>query len=99
MVAGSPRVVGSFSYDDCVRLSLTGTNFGVSGTITLGGAACPPFNGGYSHSLIQCLVPAGSGLSQPVVVTAGGVSSAPVSFSYAAPTLSAVTPALGPVTG
>ncbi|MBV8621838.1 MAG: IPTL-CTERM sorting domain-containing protein [Curvibacter sp.] len=84
-------------------ITLTGSGF-VSGatTVNVGGNACTSVNVASATSL-SCVTPAGSaGTVDITVTTAGGTSTAVAAdrFSYAAvPTVSAVSPASGPVAG
>ncbi|MGC3958875.1 MAG: IPT/TIG domain-containing protein [Verrucomicrobiota bacterium] len=70
-------------------LTITGSNFGASGTVKVGNKpATTVFPGsGWSHTQISCLIPSGSGESLPVVVTVAGQASNPFYFSYLRPTL------------
>lgn len=74
-------------------LTLAGTNFGTTGSVTVGGAVCTVTGAGYSHTSIECLVPAGQGVGQEVVVTAASQSSAPQYLSYLPPSIASVSPA------
>lgn len=63
-------------------LTITGSNFGIKGTVTVGGKVCGLAS--YSHTKITCTVPPGSGVKQAVVVSAGGQNSDSVGFDYLA---------------
>ncbi|MFZ5441974.1 MAG: IPT/TIG domain-containing protein [Myxococcota bacterium] len=78
-------------------VTLTGKNFGATGTVRVGSAACPPQS--WSANSIACTAPAGVGVSVPVTVTIadGGVGSTTV--SYAPPSISSVTPPTIPTLG
>ena len=79
-------------------LNVSGTSFGTTGSVTVGGVACPLTGIGYSNTAIQCILPAGQGLSQAVVVTASGQASSPSgSFGYSAPNVSSVVVSRGVV--
>ncbi|MEI6076892.1 MAG: IPT/TIG domain-containing protein, partial [Verrucomicrobiota bacterium] len=77
--------------------TLQGINFGNSGTVTVGGVQAAIVD--WSQTTIRCRLPAGQGMNQPVIVTAGGQSSAPVSFRYDSPAISSLNPATGPTAG
>jgi MYXO-CTERM domain-containing protein len=77
-------------------LTLTGTNFGLSGTVTVGGNACPVTS--YSHTQIVCTAPAGVGTGLTITVTSGGQSGSST-VSYAAPSLASVSAATKPTQG
>ena len=80
-------------------LTLTGSNFGLSGSVSVGGHNAPVTSGGYSHTVITCTLPPGQGIDLPVVVSSGQRSSNTLPFSYDAPVLDAITPASGPTAG
>ncbi len=82
-----------------VTLTLTGTNFGTSGTVTVGGNACPPTGSAFSHTSIQCTVPAGSGANVPIVVTVGGQTTSVSTFAYNGPSITSITPTTGTTGG
>ena len=42
-----------------VRLRINGTSMGTTGTVTVGGKQCPLIGAGWSHTYIECLLPAG----------------------------------------
>ncbi len=112
-VAGQSSNTRTFSYDapslgqlspttgptsGAVTLTLTGSNFGASGAVvSVGGATCPITQ--QSHTELRCTLPAGAGLNNPVDVSVAGQTSSPLSFNYAAPSLSALSPTTGPTNG
>ena len=61
-------------------LTVSGTSFGLKGSVTVGGKACPVSV--YEHTRITCTVPAGSGAKLPVAVIAGGQISNLAAFTY-----------------
>ena len=77
---------------------VTGTNFGEAGaTVDIGGQPCPVLS--QSHGQLKCVVPAGSGTQQPLVVTVAGQASAPADFAYSAPLIGKITPGMVPSAG
>jgi hypothetical protein len=77
---------------------LSGISFDTNGTVTVGGRNCPVT--AWGHSSVTCTLPSGQGASQAVVLTARTLlSSTLVGFSYYAPTLTSVLPALGATNG
>lgn len=67
-----------------ITLTINGINFGSSGSVTVGGAACPVTS--YGQTTIKCTLPSGSG-TVPLVVVVGGQASTPFQFHYASPPL------------
>src|SRR5207247_433033 len=51
-------------------ITLTGSNFGTSGTVTIGGKSCPTTS--YSATQVVCTLPAGQGAQVPVAITVSG---------------------------
>jgi hypothetical protein len=80
-------------------ITLTGSNFGTSGTVSIGGQDAPVTSGGYSHTTITCTLPPGQGANLPVVVTSANRSSNSVPFSYNPPAITGISPATGPTSG
>lgn len=80
-------------------LTLVGENFGVTGgSVTVGGQSCPITSQG--HTLVMCTAPSGTGTNQLVTLTVDGRSTtASQTYSYAAPTLTSLTPTSGPTAG
>ena len=74
-------------------LTLSGTDFGVSGIVNFGSGICSIQS--YSSSKITCLVPPGQGLGTLVTVSVSGQTSNSQQFSYLAPMLYSVTPTNG----
>jgi hypothetical protein len=104
---------GTFTYDAPVLSSLTpvdastaggtlltlqGSNFGASGTVTVGGVPVSPVSGGWSDTQVVVTLPAGAGGTVPVVLSRSG-ESAQTTYHYAAPALSGLTPSTGPTAG
>ncbi len=98
-VAGQTSAPSSLSYDPPVItavsptrapaaggtvVTLTGTNFGPSTTVTVGGtsATCPAASISVSEVSIACVLPPSSGGPPVVVVTTGGQSSNAFPFSH-----------------
>jgi hypothetical protein len=97
-----------------VTLTITGKYFlqpGCAiGTVTIGGVPCPLVASGWTSSQIQCIVPAGTGTTRPIVVktavctsstgqSVGGLTSATFPMSYGAPTISGFSPSTCPSSG
>lgn len=80
-----------------IPLTLTGTNFGTASSVSIGGRSCPITSQG--HTALQCNLPPGLGADTPVVVSAAGQASNPLSFAYPNPTLAGLSPANGPTDG
>lgn len=80
-------------------LTLTGSNFGLSGSVSVGGQNAPVTSGGYSHNVITCTLPPGQGIDLPVVVSSGQRSSNTLPFSYDAPVITDISPASYPTSG
>jgi len=79
-------------------ITIDGTNFGLTPTVTIGNQTCPLAATGNTHIRLRCTVPVGGGPA-PVVVTVQGRSSAPFAFSYPPPTVSAISPQTGDTAG
>ncbi|WP_245859874.1 IPT/TIG domain-containing protein [Spirosoma aerolatum] len=81
-------------------LTLTGSNFGMSGIVTIDGVEAPVVSGQYSHSSVVVSLPTGQGTNLSVSILVGGqTSSKSVTFSYDAPMLNRLSPASGLATG
>ncbi|MGC3958876.1 MAG: IPT/TIG domain-containing protein [Verrucomicrobiota bacterium] len=80
-------------------ITLRGTNFGTSGTVSIGGKPASVVTTNWSHTQIQCVLPPGQGVNQSVVVTTAGQSSPAASFNYGDPIITNVVPALVPTAG
>ncbi len=76
--------------------TITGVNFGVIGTVTIGGVACPVTS--YGQTQIVCTAPAGIGTGLTLTLTSGGQSDS-TTVSYAPPALSAVAAPTRPTQG
>ena len=76
-------------------LTVTGSNFGTAGSVTVGGTSCPLTGTGYAQNTVQCTLPAGQGLLQMVVVTAAAQSNAGFPFNYTAPSITSISPSGG----
>ena len=81
-------------------LTIDGTSFGTgSAAVTIGGLDCLPKSVN-THTKIVCQIPNGVGTNKPVVVTVlGSASNSNYLFSYKAPQIVEVLPALGPTEG
>jgi hypothetical protein len=78
-------------------LTITGTNFGLSGTVTVGGQQCLLSGSAWGQTVVQCILPAGQGQNIPVILTVGLSGSdqqvAPaVGYDYAPPSITYLTP-------
>jgi hypothetical protein len=82
-------------------ITITGTNFGTSGTVTVGGLDAPPTASGFQHTSITVLTPPGLHGPQDVEVSVGGqYVVAPGAFSYELqPVIDHVTPSTGATSG
>lgn len=92
----------SSSTDGNILLTLTGTNFGQSGTVMIGSGTCTLLTPGTSWAFgqIVCLLPPGQGANLPVVLTVGGqVPVVTPTFSYLPPAINQVSPQSGPTQG
>jgi hypothetical protein len=63
-----------------VPLTLTGSNFGSSGVVTVGGQSCPAVS--QSATQIVCTLPSGEGANRAVQVFVGSSTSGSLFFSY-----------------
>lgn len=67
-----------------IPILVIGVNFGLSPVVNIGGVICPILNS--THIRIFCLLPSGSNINLPVIVTASDQSSlSTVTFSYNTP--------------
>jgi len=73
------------------NLVISGSNFGVSGTVILGGTSCSAVGSGFAQTSITCQIPQGQGANVPLVVTVGGQSTTSTAFSYNPPALTSVS--------
>ncbi|MDX2014653.1 MAG: IPT/TIG domain-containing protein, partial [Myxococcaceae bacterium] len=83
-----------------VVLTLTGANFGTGPrtTVTVGGNPCPVRSSG--HTTLTCALPEGTSSGPaPVTVTVAGLASTSNAFTYAAPSVTNVTPTRAPTVG
>ncbi len=78
---------------------VTGTSFGVSGFVTIGGISCLSSGGVVNNVQITCAVPAGNGLNNPLVVTVAGQTSNTFVFNYKPPSISSISPTNGLTSG
>jgi hypothetical protein len=79
---------------------ISGTNFGRAGqsTVTIGGVTAPVTAA--SNTSLTVTVPAGQGVSVPIVVTAAGqTSNTSIRFTYNSPLITGIRPAFGPAQG
>ncbi len=82
-----------------ILLTIRGQSFEPApATATVDGNACPEAEPP-SATQIVCTLPAGSGADVPVQVTAGGLPSNTVVFSYDPPSISQLTPSSAPTAG
>lgn len=80
-------------------LTLTGSNFGLTPSVTIAGSGCTP-SAPSNHSEIRCLAPAGEGSAPEVTVeVAGQTRSRTDLLSYSAPRIDDVVPATVPTAG
>ena len=81
-------------------LSITGDNFGLAPTVTLGGQDCLVTSIGPLHDTIGCIIPKGEGSSLDVVVSADSQTAVMSgAFDYNAPVITYITPIWGPTAG
>ena len=80
-----------------IEITLTGTNFGTNGTLGFDGQMQTTTS--YNNTQIKFMLPSGQGLGKSVVVTAGGQNSSAATFNYDGPTITNVSPSMGPVEG
>jgi hypothetical protein len=81
-------------------ITLTGSSFGISGSVLIGGVSCVLIPGTYSHAGTQCSVPVGSGVNLPITVTvASQATTATAAFSYNPPTIASISPLTGITAG
>ncbi|MEO0017796.1 MAG: hypothetical protein RLZZ522_1079, partial [Verrucomicrobiota bacterium] len=78
-------------------ITVIGSNFGLSPSVTIGGNSAPSIVA--SHSQVVCTLPAGQGLNREVRVTVAGQASPPATFNYAAPAITSISPATGTTAG
>lgn len=76
-------------------ITIVGTEFSTSGTITIDGEECDPTGELYTTTRIECATPAGSGGPHDVVVAVNGQSDSFSSFTYNAPVISSISPSSG----
>lgn len=75
-------------------ITLTGSNFGSSGNVTIDtNNVCSIIS--YSDSSIVCSIPAGEGTGKLVVLTVAGQSSTALTFAYNPPSITSLTPSSG----
>ena len=77
-------------------LTLTGTNLGTQGTVTIGGLPAAILTNGWTTNQIQCWVPAGQGTNLPIIVTANNWPITPGAFSYDPPAVQSFFPSHAP---
>ena len=83
-----------------VPVTIDGTNFGTSGTVTFAGQVLPAAAvTSWSQTAIVVTEPAGKEANVPVGVTVAGQTSNVLDFSYAPPSITAISPATGPTAG
>ena len=73
-------------------ITVQGTNFGTSLTVTVGGLVCSNAGPVSGHTEIQCYLPIGQGTNLDLVVDVSGRTNSPVwSFDYDAPEITSVS--------
>jgi len=83
-----------------IIITLSGSSFGVTGYVFVGGVACPVVNLQYSDSHIECQLPGGSGLINDVEVQRDDQQrSMTLNFEYLPPSIASISPANGPTAG
>jgi hypothetical protein len=80
------------------NLTLTGTSFGSTGSVTIGTSTCSPVYVHQSNQII-CLMPQGEGTQQQVKVVVSSVTSNTAYFDFNPPVIYTVVPANGPTQG
>jgi large repetitive protein len=80
------------------RLTLTGTNFGLSPSVSIGGRAAS-LAAPATHTSLEVDLPAGEGTNQPVLVTVDGRSSGALEFDYDPPVIQNVVASSFPTAG
>ena len=80
-----------------MRRALAYSSLFAQQSVTVGGLACPVLS--ITLTTLTCTIPEGQGIAKAVAVNAGGQQSNSLLFSYAAPSLSTVSPANGPTKG
>jgi hypothetical protein len=78
-------------------ITISGSNFGLSGTAKVGTSVCPIVT--RSHTQLTCTAPSGAGAAQAVVVSVAGQTSNNGQYSYLAPTITQIAPAGGATGG
>ena len=78
-------------------VTLTGTDFGTAGTVTVGGN--PGSIDLWTDTSVSFLTPAGQGVTRPVVLSTGGQDSNPMAFNYDPPVISSMVPLPFPTGG
>ncbi|MEW5853782.1 MAG: IPT/TIG domain-containing protein [Myxococcota bacterium] len=81
-----------------ITITIEGTSLGNTALARVGGSTCPIID--VTAARVRCVLPAGQGLDQPVVLTdSGGELTAPFPYDYAKPTVTMVEPATGGTAG
>jgi hypothetical protein len=91
LIAGSAPTAGG------TVITLTGSNFGLTPSVTVGGRVAPVLDSG--HSMLTASLPAGQGVDQPVVLTVGGQVSNTLTLSYDPPVIDSLSPASAATSG
>jgi large repetitive protein len=91
LIAGSAPTAGG------TVITLTGSNFGLTPSVTVGGRVAPVLDSG--HSMLTASLPAGQGVDQPVVLTVGGQVSNTLTLSYDPPVIESLSPASAATSG
>lgn len=79
------------------RLTIVGTNFGNSPTVTIGGVDAKVLS--ISNTKVVVVAPPGIGTNLPAVLTTTGLTSNTFSFSYDPPSITALSIGNGPASG
>ena len=93
------------STDGGSLVTISGSSFGSSGSVWVGGSPCTQSTGAcqYSDYLIVCAVAAGQGTGYSTTISVSGQSvttTAPaLQFSYSPPSISSLSPAVGATSG
>jgi hypothetical protein len=80
-----------------ISVELTGSNFGVAASVTIGGSLCT--NSVQNHTWFRCTLPSGSGTGRDVQMIVGSTASNILSFNYDAPAIDRITPTSGVTQG
>jgi len=85
-----------------VTITLTGSDFGLFGNVTVGGLECEvtDFGLAWDHDTVECTLPAGEGVEQAVQITVADQDSEFTKpFDYFPPVIGTINPDKGPTAG